>query len=131
MVSKIKVDEIESSQSGGNVSMNTSLNLKSYTTTEREALSASEGDMVYDTTLNKAYIYTTQWEKFESEPPWTAVGGTKTTDGIYTVHTFTSTGTFVVTGGGSKTVEYLVVAGGGGGGYNRGGGGGAGGYRSL
>ena len=106
MSSELKVDTIsEKTPSGGVGISNARVNLKSYTTTQREALSPSEGDIVYDTTLNKAYIYTTQWEKFESEPPWTAVGGTITTSGIYTIHTFTSTGTFVVTGGGSKTVE--------------------------
>src|SRR4051812_23609164 len=57
-----------------------------------------------------------------------ATGGTITTDGAYTVHTFTSSGDFVVTGSGN--VETLVVAGGGGGGGNGGaGGGGAGGLR--
>jgi len=62
-----------------------------------------------------------------------ATGGTVTdiTDGgvNYRVHTFTSSGTFDVQGGGE--VEYLVVAGGGAGGShgNPGGGGGAGGYR--
>jgi len=54
-----------------------------------------------------------------------ATGGTITYDGDYTIHTFTSNGTFTVTSAGD--VEYLVVAGGGGGGYNVGGGGGAGG----
>ena len=44
---------------------------------------------------------------------------------IYKVHTFTSNGTFAITGTG--TVEHLIVAGGGGG---CSGGGGAGGYRS-
>jgi hypothetical protein len=58
-----------------------------------------------------------------------ATGGTVTEVGGYRIHTFTSSGTFTVTNGG--TVEYLVVAGGGGGGLgnnNGGGGGGAGGY---
>ncbi|MEK7553580.1 MAG: type II secretion system protein [Patescibacteria group bacterium] len=57
-----------------------------------------------------------------------ATGGTITTDGSYTIHTFATSGTFTVTGSGS--VETLVVAGGGGGGggcNSMGGGGGAGG----
>ncbi|MDD5463776.1 MAG: IPT/TIG domain-containing protein, partial [Candidatus Moranbacteria bacterium] len=58
-----------------------------------------------------------------------ATGGTITTSGAYTIHTFTSSDTFSVTNGGE--VEYLVVAGGGGGGTSSGtatggGGGGAG-----
>ena len=60
----------------------------------------------------------------------TATGGTITsyTDGgiTYDVHTFTGSGTFNVTGGGS--VDYLIVGGGGGGGGSTGGGGGAGGF---
>src|ERR1700690_537169 len=57
-----------------------------------------------------------------------ATGGTITTDGAYTVHTFTAGGTFQITSG-SGNVECLVVAGGGGGGWGNGGGpgGGAGG----
>jgi hypothetical protein len=64
-----------------------------------------------------------------------ATGGTITTSGDYKIHTFTSPGTFTVTGAGtpagSTTVDYLVVAGGGGGGAAAGavGGGGAGGFR--
>ena len=55
-----------------------------------------------------------------------ATGGTITTADGYTIHTFTSSGTFTVVSGGE--VEYLVVAGGGGGGSSwEGGGAGAGG----
>ena len=60
---------------------------------------------------------------------FTATGGTVTTSGSYTIHTFTSSGTFQVTAG-SRSLESLVIAGGGAGGYDDGGGGGAGGYRS-
>lgn len=69
----------------------------------------------------------------------TATGGTITTSGDYKVHTFTSSGTFSVSCGGSacgsNSVAYVVVAGGGAGGTGGcgvgggGGGGGAGGYR--
>ncbi|MEK6959413.1 MAG: glycine-rich domain-containing protein [archaeon] len=56
----------------------------------------------------------------------TVIGGTITTSGPYTIHTFTSNGTFTVNG--DLNVEILVVAGGGGGGAaDQGGGGGAGG----
>jgi hypothetical protein len=71
----------------------------------------------------------------------TATGGTITTSGDYKIHTFTSPGTFTVTGlgnpvGGPSAVEYLVVAGGAAGGSATGanagaGGGGAGGHRST
>lgn len=58
-----------------------------------------------------------------------ATGGTVTTAGGYTIHTFTGSGSFVVTGAGSG-LEALVVGGGGGGGWGSGqrsGGGGGGG----
>ena len=55
-----------------------------------------------------------------------AFGGTRTISGDYTIHTFTSSGTFTVTSG-SAAVDCLVVAGGGAGGYSDGGSGGAGG----
>ena len=44
-----------------------------------------------------------------------ATGGTITTNGLYKIHTFTSSGTFNVTTGGQ--MDALIVAGGGGGGY--------------
>ena len=62
-------------------------------------------------------------------------GGNITTSGSYRIHTFTSTGNFIVPTGTTLTnVEYLVVGGGGGGGPSnqghQGGGGGAGGLRT-
>ena len=69
----------------------------------------------------------------------TATGGTITTCGNDKIHTFTSTGTFCVSGISScaplNTVSYTVVAGGGGGGGSAasysGAGGGAGGFREF
>ena len=59
---------------------------------------------------------------------FTATGGTITTANGYTRHTFTSTGSFVVTQGQATSVEYLIVgAGGGGGGDDVAGAGGGGG----
>jgi len=71
-----------------------------------------------------------------------ATGGTVTTSGNYKIHTFTSSGCFVVSSVGNSplnpaagpaVVDYVVVAGGGGGGTSEpgdgGAGGGAGGYR--
>ena len=54
----------------------------------------------------------------------TTTGGTMSNSGSYTIHTFTSSGTFVTDS--SLTIEYLVVAGGGGGSDSNGGGGGGG-----
>ena len=66
--------------------------------------------------------------------PMQISGGTKTTHGSYTVHTFTSPGTLTITGGTGAplpSVAFLLVGGGGGGGMGNanegGGGGGAGG----
>jgi hypothetical protein len=56
----------------------------------------------------------------------TAQGGTVTTSGGYTIHTFNSSGTFRANR--PLDVEYIVVGGGGGGGGNASGGGGAGGF---
>ena len=58
-----------------------------------------------------------------------ATGGTITTDGDFKVHTFTSSGNFVVSSvQGLGEVKILLVGGGGGGGYIAGGGGGGGGF---
>ena len=57
-----------------------------------------------------------------------ATGGTVTGAGDNVLHSFTSSGNFVATGGDTASVEYLVIAGGAGGGYY--GGGCAGGYRT-
>ena len=59
-----------------------------------------------------------------------ATGGTITTSGGNTIHTFTSTGS-TFTPPSSANVSYLVVGGGGGGGGGIGGGGGAGGFRTA
>ena len=67
--------------------------------------------------------------------PFSATGGTITTSGSYTIHSFLGSGTFAVINAPiGFEVEYLVVAGGGGGGgvssYGCGGGG-AGGLRTA
>ncbi len=75
---------------------------------------------------------------FSDVPPFSATGGTITTVGADTVHTFTGSGPFVLENPPPGfTVQYLVVAGGGGGGrsagfapYAKGGGGGGGGGSS-
>jgi len=59
-----------------------------------------------------------------------ATGGIVSYAGGYTIHTFTSSGTFTPNTN-LTDVEYLVVAGGGGGGWIAAGGGGAGGLRST
>ena len=49
--------------SGNNVSIDDSLNLKSYTTTQRDALTSVAGDMIYNSTDSKVQVYTgSTWE---------------------------------------------------------------------
>ena len=107
------------------------------TATGRDAgISTATGTIIYIPTVGmQVYAGGDGWKTISgtgvSTPdPITATGGTKTTDGLYTVHTFLSSQDFVVASG-SGSIEYLVVAGGGGGGaFYQGGGGGAGGLRT-
>ena len=58
MVSRIKVDEIESSQAGGAIAYNSSMKLKQLTTSEINALTGmGVGEMVYDTDLDYIKVY--------------------------------------------------------------------------
>jgi hypothetical protein len=57
----VKVNTI-STNDGNNVAMQVPLNLKSYTTTERNALTSSAGDVIYNTTDSKVQFYNgTSW----------------------------------------------------------------------
>ena len=88
----------------------------------------AHGTLVYNSQTKEVQVYSADnaWAAVYEEP-FVATGGTKSTSGSKTIHTFTSPGTFSVTSGSNTNLEYLVVAGGGGAG---GGGGGAGGYRT-
>ena len=78
-----------------------------------------KGQIVYNETSGQVEVYTgTAWRAVEGKT--TVSGGTETTSGVYTIHTFTSSGSLVVSGK-ELTADYLVVAGGGGGGGKRGG----------
>ena len=55
-MANVKVNTI-SKVSGNNVAMDCSLNLKSYTTTQRNALTSAAGDIIYNTTDNKVQFY--------------------------------------------------------------------------
>ena len=57
----LKVNTI-STASGNNVAMQVPLNLKSYTTSARNALTSSAGDVIYNTDDNKVQFYNgTSW----------------------------------------------------------------------
>lgn len=82
-------------------------------TTAQRPTSNTTGYIRYNTTLEQLELWTgSEWTLVKSA--FAATGGTETTDGGYKIHTFTSSGSFVVSKG-SKEVDYLVVAGGGGG----------------
>lgn len=92
------------------------------------------GMIRFSTTLGKLQVHSgSAWVTIANNT--IAMGGTVTQADGYTIHTFTSSGTFNVYS--TSNVEYLIVAGGGGGGSGSGGaGGGAGGmltgtYTSL
>ena len=53
---QLKVNTIAKS-SGNNIAMQDSLNLKSYTTTQRNALTSAAGDMIYNETDSKVQFY--------------------------------------------------------------------------
>ena len=101
--------------------------------------SASD-DTLSNNDSQRTYVYsgsTYGWQDINSDnvtPVFiTATGGTTSTSGDYKIHTFNSSGCFVVSCVGNQpadTVNYLVIAGGGGGGRGNGGGGGAGGHRT-
>ena len=55
-MANVKVNTI-SKVSGNNVAMDCSLNLKSYTTTQRNALTSVAGDMIYNSTDSKVQFY--------------------------------------------------------------------------
>jgi len=88
------------------------------------------GDMYYDTTLEYArYWNGASWD-VGGKIPESITGGTITTNGPYTVHTFTTSQQFIVVGG-EILVEYLVISGGGSGcSGGTGAGGGGGGFRT-
>jgi len=55
-MTNVKVNTISTS-SGNNVAIDCALNLKSYTTTERNSLTSAAGDIIYNTTDSKVQFY--------------------------------------------------------------------------
>ena len=53
---QLKVNTIAKS-SGNNIAMQDALNLKSYTTTQRNALTSAAGDLIYNITDSKVQFY--------------------------------------------------------------------------
>ena len=98
-------------------------------TTAQRPSSPVNGMIRYNTTRNTVEFYDANSSSWIGIGTFQAIGGTVTQAGGYTIHTFTSSGTFQVVSG-SAICDILVVAGGGGGARNDtngSGGGGAGG----
>ena len=55
-MTEIKVNTIAKA-SGNNTSFDVPLNLKSYTTTQRNSLTSAAGDIIYNTTDSKVQFY--------------------------------------------------------------------------
>ena len=113
-------------KSDGNIVHNstTALQLAKGTTAQRP--SGVDGMIRFNTTLSQTEEYRDSgWHALSNKS--NVSGGTVTTSGSYTIHTFTSSGTLTVSGQAKTGVDYLLVAGGAGGGDTRAGGGGAGG----
>ena len=90
-----------------------SIRLPSGTTAQRPS-SPVAGMMRVNTTLNQTEVYNgSAWVGIDL-PSLSATGGTITRDGLFTIHTFTSNGTFTLNRAGA--VDCLIIAGGGGGG---------------
>jgi hypothetical protein len=109
--------------------------LGTISTTGRNAgVGTAVGTLIYNATTTSVEVYTANgWKTVYQN--FSASGGTLTTAGGKNIHTFTSTGSFVVDNAQLNfNVDYLVVAGGGGGnnsgGFYASGAGGAGGMRT-
>ena len=55
-MANVQVNTISTS-TGDNIAMQVPLNLKSYTTTQRDALTSAAGDIIYNTTDSKVQFY--------------------------------------------------------------------------
>ena len=83
------------------------------------------------TSLNETRVTTGTQPYYVGGTETISSGGTQSTYGAYTVHSFLSTGNTNYTINGTVNHDMLIVAAGGGGGGHDGGGGGAGGFRTL
>ena len=64
-MSELKTNKI-STNDQNNVAIDNSLGLKSYTTTQRDALTSAAGDIIYNTTEGKPQFYNgSAWKDFQ------------------------------------------------------------------
>ena len=98
-MSELKTNKI-STNDGNNVAIDNALGLKSYTTTQRDALTSVAGDIIYNSTDSKVQVY--------SGSAWGDAGGLKTASVDFLV--------VAGGGGGSFSKDFGHGSGGGGGG---------------
>ena len=115
--------------SSGITNFQKAVGIGSYTTTQRDAIAyLQSGTLIFNNSTGTVQIWDgSVWSNLTEK--FSASGGTKTTSGSKTIHTFTNSGTFTVTSN-SANVRALIVGGGGAGGGqggNDGSGGGGGG----
>ena len=115
--------------SSGITNFQKAVGIGSYTTTQRDAIAYLQaGTLIFNNSTGTVQVWDgSAWTNLTEQ--FSASGGTKTTSGSKTIHTFTGNGTFTVTSN-SANVRALIVGGGGAGGGqggNDGSGGGGGG----
>ena len=127
----------------GQVTATTGVNLPNFTNANRPATGSATGQLIYNTDEGQTQLWDgDSWINItEFGGPFRAVGGnTVDTTSVtgYTLHVFTSDGSFdVKSAPAGSVVDVLIIGGGGGGGggadstWHGGGGGGAGGVRLL
>ena len=81
----------------GRLNITSNLRLPSYTTAQRDALSAVIGDLIYNSEDEQVQVWDgSKWKGASAGGSVTATGGTVTTSGQYKIHKFTSGGAFTV-----------------------------------
>ena len=115
--------------SNGIANFQKAVGIGSYTTTQRDAIAYLQaGTLIFNNSTGTVQVWDGgSWTNLTE--PFSASGGTKTTSGSKTIHTFTGNGNFTVASN-ATNVRALIVGGGGGGGGkggNDGSGGGGGG----
>ena len=115
--------------SSGITNFQKAVGIGSYTTTQRDAIAYLQaGTLIFNNSTGTVQVWDgSAWTNLTEQ--FSASGGTKTTSGSKTIHTFTGNGTFTVTSNSANVRAFIVGGGGGGGGRggNDGSGGGGGG----
>ena len=99
--------------SSGITNFQKAVGIGSYTTTQRDAIAYLQaGTLIFNNSTGTVQVWDgSAWTNLTEQ--FSASGGTKTTSGSKTIHTFTGNGTFTVTSN-SANVRAFIVGGGGG-----------------